>query len=367
MERPLTPYEQWLQKEGIPVLTGYSVENVRTIQLSPWPRTSGKGVYVDLRGFEGVTGMYVCEIPPHGTLNPEKHLYEEIIYILNGEGKAEVWDENSGKAVCEWRTGSLFAVPLNCHHRMINNTSEPARFVAATTAPSVIDQFHNEEFIFNNPFCFSDRYSGNQDYFQETQRRRFTGVQWFWETNLVSDARDASVDSAEVKVSGGSLTIVELADNVFIAHLSDWPSGRYHKAHYHSAGAILLILKGKGYSLMWPRELGIHPFTSGQGDKVVRVDWSEGSVFCPPDSWFHQHFNTGDTAARQLALRYGSRKHLVMRDVVRKAGKMEGVMISHREGGTLIEYEDEDPEIRRIYEKELKNTETKMEMPLFRP
>jgi len=40
-------------------------------------------------------------------------------------------------------------------------------------------------------------------------------------------------------------------------------------------------------------------------------------------------------------------------------------MISHREGGTLIEYEDEDPEIRRLYERELQKLGVKMEMPLF--
>lgn len=366
MERPLTPYEQWLRKEGIPVLTGYSVENVLQASLSPWPRTSGAGAYIDLLGFEGVTGMYACEIPARGMLNPERHLYEEICYILSGEGKAEIWDEQSRRSELDWRAGSLFAIPLNCRHRMINGTTKPARFVAATTAPLVMDQFHNEEFIFNNPFRFSDRFNSQQDYFQETDKRRFTGTQWFWETNFVRDARDAKVDPAEVKVSGGSLTIVELAENVFIAHLADWPSGRYHKAHYHSAGAILVIIKGRGYSLMWPREIGIHPFTSGREDRVVRIDWREGTVFSPPDGWYHQHFNTGDAAARQLALRYGSRKHLVTRDVVRKAGKMEGVMISQREGGTLIEYEDEDPEIRRLYEKELKKLGVKMEMPLFK-
>ena len=41
----------------------------------------------------------------------------------------------------------------------------------------------------------------------------------------------------------------------------------------------------------------------------------------------------------------------------------EGVMISTREGGTLIDYEDEDPEIRRQYEQALKGEGIECQMP----
>ncbi|MBI2989294.1 MAG: hypothetical protein HYY45_21230 [Deltaproteobacteria bacterium] len=39
------------------------------------------------------------------------------------------------------------------------------------------------------------------------------------------------------------------------------------------------------------------------------------------------------------------------------------LLISVKEGGTLIEHEDEDPEIRRIYEGELKRRGIPMNMP----
>jgi len=365
MQRPLTAYERWLEKEGLPVLSGYAVDNILTASLKPWARLGGKGAYVNLAAFEGVTGAYICEIPPGGELNPEKHIFEELIYVVEGHGATEVWQEGGRKNFFEWQRGSLFAPPLNSWHKLINGSSQPAVLFTATTAPLVMDQFHNEDFIFNNPFRFTDRYAGEEDYFTRKGERSYTGFQWTWETNFVSDVRSAQLDPGEKKVSAGRLTIIEPAKNVFIAHLADWPSGRYHKAHYHSAGAILVIIKGKGYTLMWPKDLGIHPYATGHSDRVIRIDWKEGTIFSPPDGWFHQHFNADHTAARQLALRYGSRKQLLLRELARKGGEMEGVVISIKDGGTLIEYQDEDPEIRRIYEKELKSSGIEVSMPKF--
>ena len=365
MQRPLTAYERWLEKEGLPVLSGYAVDNILTASLKPWARLGGKGAYVNLAAFEGVTGAYICEIPPGGELNPEKHIFEELIYVVEGHGATEVWQEGGRKNFFEWQRGSLFAPPLNSWHKLINGSSQPAVLFTATTAPLVMDQFHNEDFIFNNPFCFADRYAGEEDYFTRKGEREYNGFQWVWETNFVSDVRTVELNPGEKKVSKGHLTIIEPSKNVFIAHLADWPSGRYHKAHYHSAGAILLIIKGKGYTLMWPKDLGIHPYASGYSDQIVRIDWKEGTLFCPPDGWFHQHFNTGRAPARQLALRYGSRRQLLLRELARKGGEMEGVVVSVKEGGTLIEYEDEDPEIRKAYAEEIKKSGIELTMPKF--
>ncbi|MBI2531980.1 MAG: hypothetical protein HYW03_07145 [Deltaproteobacteria bacterium] len=38
---------------------------------------------------------------------------------------------------------------------------------------------------------------------------------------------------------------------------------------------------------------------------------------------------------------------------------------SIRDGGTLIEYEDEDPQIRKDFESALKRTSVSLEMPQF--
>ncbi len=54
--------------------------------------------------------MYVAEIPPGEALQAEKHLYEELICILDGMGATEVWQEGKKKSLFEWGTDEpLFA------------------------------------------------------------------------------------------------------------------------------------------------------------------------------------------------------------------------------------------------------------------
>ena len=359
--RRLSTYERWIQQEGVPIVEGYGVEDVTMIPRRPWPRLGGQGAFIDLAGMEGITGMYVAEIPPRGALNPEKHLYEELIYILQGKGATEIWSDGQAKQVFEWGEGSLFSPPLNSRHRLYNGSNEPVFLLSVTNAPIAMDIFHSSEFIFTSQHVFTDRYDGRKNYFEEGPRvDRGVGYGVVWNTNFIPNVKDAEIDPEERKGAGVLITVFEMSDNALVGHMAEWPVGRYHKAHYHGGGAVLLIVKSKGYTLMWPRDLGIRPYEEGHGDKVIRVDWKEGSVVSPPTAWFHQHFNTGPRPARQLALRYGSTKHRVRFHNVMSG---EGVYVNVKEGGTLIEYEDEDPQIRRDYEAALRREGIACQMP----
>jgi quercetin dioxygenase-like cupin family protein len=349
-------YERFLREEGLPVLRGYGVPDVRTIELGPWQRLGGRGAYIQLAGMEGLTGMYVGEVPPGGALHPEKHLFDKLVYVLAGRGITEVWTPGAEgkKTFFEWQAGSLFAPPLNTYHRLLNSSgSEPARFLAVTSAPVVMDLYHNIPFVFGSDYVFDDRYNGQADYFTLEDRwyedpageDAYTEG-WVWETNFIRDVGSTGLDPREVKGAGSNITSYEMAGNVLVGHIAEWPVGKYHKAHYHGGGAILLIIQSRGYTLMWPSALGLHPYQSGHGDQVVKVDWQEGSVFSPPTGWFHQHFNTGPVPARQLALRYGSHKYAVTFWDIQDA---QGLMVSTRRGGSLIDYEDEDPEVREQF------------------
>jgi oxalate decarboxylase/phosphoglucose isomerase-like protein (cupin superfamily) len=350
--RSKTYYERWIEKEGIPIVEGFGVTDVKSLSLKPWSRIGGEGAYLQLRGLEGITGVYVGKIAPGSSSQPERHLYEEVIYILQGEGVAEIQQRDRVPQNIQWRAGSLFSPPMNTLHRLMNHSEEPALYLAVTTAPMALDNYHNERFVFNSDFSFNERYDGEQGYFEPSNERYLASNnrQWVWETNFIPDARGAVIDAQEQKGAGVNITQFEMSNNTLIGHLAEWPVGRYHKAHFHGGGAVLVVLRSEGYSLMWPNHLGTRPYENGFGDEVVRVDWMPGSVFSPPTNWFHQHFNTGKEPALQLALRCGSQKFPLG---IRVAAIRAGVYTSVKKGGTLIEYGDEDPAVRRTYESEL--------------
>jgi oxalate decarboxylase/phosphoglucose isomerase-like protein (cupin superfamily) len=360
-----TSYEIWLREEGIPIIEGYGIEDVTELPRKSWARTGGLGAYIQLKGQEGFTGMYVGEIPPGAALHAEHHIYEELIYIIHGVGSTEVWSGGDQKKLhFEWQPGSLFAVPLNCWHRLINGSREPVIFLAVTSAPLMIDLLHNIPFVFGCDYHFNDRFDGRADYFVPTSKRKEQGGFFNWESNFIADARGALVDPSEAKGYGVRITSYDMGGSTLVGHIAEWPVGRYHKAHFHQGGAILLILRSEGYTLMWPQEAGVRPYQAGRGDQVVKVKWREGSVFSPPTGWFHQHFNTGQEKARQLAFRYSGQSGNYLLGVWKAINK-EGVRTSIREGGTLIEYEDEDPQIRLDYEAEMRKGSIPVAMPAF--
>ena len=93
------------------------------LQLAPSARLGGSGAYVKLDGTDELTGLYVHEIPPGLTLEPERHLYEEVIYVLSGQGRAEYWREDTGRIHLDWQAGqhlrepAEYLAPLHEHER----------------------------------------------------------------------------------------------------------------------------------------------------------------------------------------------------------------------------------------------------------
>jgi len=364
-------YHKWMVKEGVPIHEGHGVTDVHALELGDWERMGGRGAFIDLMGMEGLTGMYVAEIPAGGTLRPERHMYDELIYILSGRGSMRLWsgqreDPGDRSTVVEWEAGALFAPPCNTWHQLYNlSGDEPVRFLGVTIAPIVMDVYHNTRFVFDCDFTFDDRFDGRPDFFDQTEPSWFEPQRaWLWETNLIPDARGPVLKEGSSMGGGGWGMSYQMGSNILVGHIAEWSVGRYRKAHYHGGGAIVLITAGKGYTLLWPKEVGIRPFETGHGSEVVRVDWHEGSVVSPPSGWFHQHFNTGPTKVRQVALRLGSKRFGVQ---FHDIGVREGQQVSVMDNGTMIEYEDEDPEISRLYQAELAKTGVEYQMePVLR-
>jgi quercetin dioxygenase-like cupin family protein len=354
----LTPYEAWARRQGIPVVEGYGITDLGEPDYGYWERLGCEAYFVVLRGMEGITGIYVARISPGGATNREQHLYEKVIYVLEGSGSTTVEGPDGQTIQFEWNAGSLFAIPLNAPHRHYA-MGTGARFVAFNLAPLVFDLFYDEDFVYGTSHAFRARFAGQADYFGLDVRHEYEGNtllgqagQRLWETNFVHDVKGV-METAEARGTGLRFIKFELADNTLISHLSKYPAGRYMQAHYHAGGAVLLILRSEGYSLMWPNELGTRPFEAGYGDRVVRMDWRPGSVFSPRTGWFHQHFNTGAEQALQLAVRHGSTKHPFGIWVAQTRNEAKTLVTSTREGGTMIPYEEEDPAIKQMFEEAL--------------
>ena len=208
-----TTYDRWMKDQHIPIAGGYGIARLTDLPRKPWPRLGCRGTFIKLEGMEGMTGMYVAEIPPGAALNPEKHLYEELFYILQGYGSTEVWTDGSDRrSYFEWQPGSLFVAPLNTQHRLFNGSgTEPVVFLGFTNAPLVLDIFHNPEFVFDCNYVFDERYDGRANYF-EPKDRQFDDLEriWLWTANFVPDVRGAEVDVLESKGAGMRLTQCEL-------------------------------------------------------------------------------------------------------------------------------------------------------------
>ena len=55
---------------------------------------------------------------------------------------------------------------MNANHRIVNATSSPALLLAGNTAPNIMNNFDNEDFIFNCPYQFKDRFDPRDDYYK---------------------------------------------------------------------------------------------------------------------------------------------------------------------------------------------------------
>src|SRR5947207_3022628 len=88
-----TPYLRWVRGEGLDIISAHYVRNLRTVELKPWARRGGHGVYINHEASRTSNDCYVCEIPPGKKLAPQRQLFEEMILVLDGRGSTTVWND----------------------------------------------------------------------------------------------------------------------------------------------------------------------------------------------------------------------------------------------------------------------------------
>src|SRR4051794_12274720 len=327
-----SPYTRWVAAEGLDIIAAHYVPDLRTVDLKPWARRGGRGVFINHEATRTSNDCYVCEIPAGGTLAPQRQLFEEMILVLDGQGSTKVWNDAGASVTFEWQAGSIFAIPLNTHHQHFNGSGQKtARFVASTNLPPVINLYDDADFVFNTSRDFPSRFNGEPDYFSPNGEQK--GL--LLDTNFVADSVNLPLVEAKERGAGGGHIRFAMAKGSMNSHISQFPIATYKKGHRHGPGAHVIILTGTGYSLMW-----------AEGEEPRRYEWGPGALIVPPNMWFHQHFNTGPEPARYLAF-----KHEVV-----SIGNAQGVpkaWISQRIGGDQIDYADESPYVRETFRKAL--------------
>ena len=333
--KSISTYAKWIDSIGVPIHKGYSVSDMRTLELGWWPERECNVAFLQLAGQEGISETRITEIPPAKTLPKMKFALDEAVYVAEGRGFTTVWsDGDSEGRTFEWQKHSVFMLPRS-HTFQISNSdgTKPARLLQYNYLPVVMEAMGDPKFIFNNPYeapsgADSDLYAEAKVVSVAARMGNLNA----WQGNFFPDmtAWD-KLEQGNVRGAGARNVNISFPNSPIRSHMAVFPAGTYKKAHRHGPGVVVLIPAGEGFSVMWPE---------GAEDEKVYINWQAGSLFVPPDRWFHQHFNVGTKPARYLALK--------MPDFMRMSG--ERVLDPVRD---QIEYVVEDPAIRTRFADEV--------------
>jgi quercetin dioxygenase-like cupin family protein len=334
------PYARWAARQPIPVIEDFAVD-LLAVDTAPWDRLGVPAALVHVAGRGDWSNIVVAELPPGASTSPQRHLFEEVVYVLSGRGSTIVEDGTGHQHTVDWGPRSLIGLPLNARYRHVNGSgSDPARLASVTSLPVMLNAFHDEDFILGASWDFAQRFGDASRFKGEGEFVSVAPGRHMWETNFVPDLAEFELPSWAARGAGSRNLKFVLADGTMHAHVSEMPVGTYKKGHRHHPDFHVFTVTGHGYSLLWY-----------QGDeKFKRIDWRHGVVYAPADQQFHQHFNTAAQPSRYLAVAYGGLRYPFTEE---RRQHFLGVDKSVSEGGRQIDYPDEDPRIRELYEKEL--------------
>jgi len=285
----LDPYLDWTKREGLPVHEDFALD-LGMAETALWPRLGDacKGAFVHHPGRGDWMTVFLLDLPPGGASAPQRHLYDEIFYVLSGTGSMTVELADGRRQTFDFGPRSLVAPPLNARYRIVNGSGrEPARLVCANDLRILMNIYHDEAFFFDNPFAFPER--------QGTSAR--------------SDGRDGPPKAGFVSdlglvtlKLGASRLELPLGESSMGAHLCELAAGSREPASHHHAGVHLLCVAGSGHTLL----------SYEGGVDVRRVDWAPGTCFALGEQMIHQHVNTGAEPARHLAMGFGTARYPIV-------------------------------------------------------
>ena len=245
----------------------------------------------------------LVEIPPGGKFLAHRHLAEEIIYVISGQGHTDMWSDASKKVQrYEWETGDLLSPSLNAWHQHFNTSSdEAARYISITTTPIVKNLFRSPEFMSSSDFVFEDRWehgiSQQPEYIPEGGFESSTVVRMLVGHKL-PDLPDRKLNQRRKGAWG--ITILpegDLAGNTVLemeVREKDGEEFTDQEAHLHRHPweVIYIVLDGQGYSNM-----------RREGEPRRRVNWQEGDLFIAEANEYHDNRAQQHTRTRYLQVK----------------------------------------------------------------
>ena len=343
--RKVRLYDTWAESLGIPIYRSFAIEDANDVPLGWWEERQCNAAIVQLVGQEYQSEAQIIEIPPGQTLAPYRMALDELVFVLEGRGLASVWAEDREKMSFEWAENSLFMLPGNYFSQMSNAQGDrPARLLLFNNLPIAMTVAGNADLFFKNTYVNTDLLYGAGDgsfYAQATEAPdlKSNSYSYVWRGNFFPDLSMWDQLGDQTYRGGGQRVTLRFSSSANWGHLATFPQGTYKKAHRHGPGVVVVILEGEGYSLLWP----------AKGADILMARWKKGSLIVPPDQWYHQHFNVGSTPARYIGLH----------------GPVEGLPggEEYTPARNQIEYPDEIPEIRRLFEEEVASRGSHSLMP----
>jgi quercetin dioxygenase-like cupin family protein len=225
--------------------------------------------------------LTLVEIPPGGRTPPDRHLAEEVIYIVSGEGYTSMWMRDGDKPQrYEWKAGDLLSPSLYAWHQHFNtSTDTPARYISMTSTPLTRNLFHNEEFVTASGFMFEDRWQIGVT--RQPAYKRPDNI------DMVAGHFLPDLPGRKLQGKEGSLGITirttgDMAGNRILQTLVREYQGDDPllplDGHTHPWEVAYLALEGEGTTLL------------KNGDKPARlVNWEKGDLYIVEANEYHDN------------------------------------------------------------------------------
>ncbi|MDE2885025.1 MAG: cupin domain-containing protein, partial [Chloroflexota bacterium] len=290
-------YDRWMEAQGIPIYRDYYIEDGRTIELGYWKERGHNAAFLQLAGQEGVSEARITEVPAGGSVPPFKMTLEDVVYVLSGRGVTTIWKDGGEKHSFEWTDHAMFRIPGNYWVEYASMSGgQPARLLHYNNMPIAMSAAKDANIFFNTPLQPMEELVSSDEFYSDAvvvdnDPSGRGAVRQYWVGNFFPDMRawDRLVPF-KGRGAGGTTVFVQYPGSELTAHMSVFPAKTYKKGHRHGPAYVIVIPAGEGFSVMWP-----------EGQEKVFIPWHEGSIFVPPNRWFHQHFNVGETPGRYLA------------------------------------------------------------------